>query len=222
MSILHKTLGIMVLVAALVLNCNGGKTAKGGGLGAVLGGTVGAIAGRQAGNTAAGAIIGAVVGGAAGAAIGNYMDNQADELDEELEKAEVERVGEGIKVTFDSDVLFDKGSADLDQEAKDNLEEMAEVMQKYEDTNILIVGHTDSTGTKEDQKEISEQRAEAVSDYLKLQGISGVRISTVGMGAADPVATNATPEGRQKNRRVEIAIFADEELKERAEEGQIN
>ncbi len=204
-----------------LLSCGGSKTTQGGAIGAGAGGVIGGIIGKRAGNTAAGAIIGAAIGGTAGAAIGRYMDKQAAELEEELENAKVERVGEGIKVTFDSGILFDFDSDNLRGNAKDNLEEMSRVLKKYDDTNILVVGHTDSIGSNAYNEELSEERAESVAEYLATNGIRGQRITEEGKGESDPVATNKTEAGRQQNRRVEVAIFANEDLKERAEDGTI-
>jgi outer membrane protein OmpA-like peptidoglycan-associated protein len=204
------------------MGCNTSRTAKGGAIGAGAGGAIGGAIGSKSDNTAKGAILGAVIGGTAGALIGKYMDKQAEELDEELEGADVERVGEGIKITFDSGILFAFDSAKLSPTAKDNVAEMAETLKKYEDTNILIEGHTDSIGPDDYNKQLSEERADSVSDYLISLGVENARINEVGYGENQPVATNETERGRQLNRRVELAIFANEELKEAAEEGELS
>ncbi|UCF21141.1 MAG: OmpA family protein [Gemmatimonadota bacterium] len=185
----------------------------GAGAGAVVGGAVGAAAG----STVTGAIIGAAVGGAAGAIIGDYMDRQAAELDQDLEGARVERVGEGIKITFDSGILFDVDKSDLRPEAKKNLTELARILNKYDDTIILIEGHTDSTGSEDYNMALSKRRAESVSAYLATQNVSPSRFTVVGYGEVQPVASNETVDGRQLNRRVELAIMANEELKKAAE-----
>ncbi len=185
----------------------------GAGAGAVVGGAVGAAAG----STVTGAIIGAAVGGAAGAIIGDYMDRQAAELDEDLEGARVERVGEGIKITFDSGILFDVDKSDLRPEAKKNLTELARILNKYDDTIILIEGHTDSTGSEDYNLALSKRRAESVSAYLATQNVGPSRFTVVGYGEVQPVASNETVDGRQLNRRVELAIMANEELKKAAE-----
>ncbi|MDF9798257.1 outer membrane protein OmpA-like peptidoglycan-associated protein [Catalinimonas alkaloidigena] len=197
------------------------NTQKGGAIGAGAGGAIGGVIGNKAGNTAVGAIIGATVGGAAGALIGRQMDKQAEELEEDLEGAEVTRVGEGIKITFDSGLLFDYDSYALRDNTKENLQEMAETLKKYEDTNILIEGHTDSTGSDDYNEELSEDRAESVSEYLLSLGVSPDRLTTMGYGEEQPVTDNDTAEGRQENRRVEVAIYANEEMKEAAEEGRL-
>lgn len=197
------------------------NTAKGAAGGSAGGAAVGAGVGALAGNTAKGAILGAVIGGAAGTAIGVYMDRQARELDEELEGATVERVGEGIKVTFDSGILFGFDSYQLTSQAKSNIQEMAETLKKYEDTNILIEGHTDNVGKDNYNQRLSERRAQAVADYATSIGVDRSRIRTTGYGEEQPVAENESEAGRAENRRVEVAIFANEELKEKAQSGEL-
>jgi outer membrane protein OmpA-like peptidoglycan-associated protein len=191
-----------------------------GGTGAVLGAGVGAIVGNQFGNhSVVGALVGAAVGGTAGALIGHNMDKQAAELKADLKGAKVERVGEGIKITFDSGILFASGSAVVQTEAVGNITRLAATLNKYKDTNILVEGHTDSTGKEESNQALSERRANAVGSLLKGNNVLPTRVSTMGYGATQPVADNAAPEGRQQNRRVEIAIFANEKMKKAAEKG---
>lgn len=197
------------------------KTAKGGMVGAGVGGTVGGIIGYKTGNTAVGAIIGAAVGGAAGAAIGKYMDKQAQELQNDLKNAKVERVGEGIKITFSSGILFDINSAELKSEAKQNISELAQTLKKYQDTNVLVEGHTDASGTDEYNHNLSNRRAASVSTYLTTQGVAHERVSEKGYGESQPVADNNTDAGKRLNRRVEIAIWANEKLKRAAKKGEI-
>ncbi|WKN30035.1 OmpA family protein [Porifericola rhodea] len=198
------------------------NTQKGGAIGAGAGGAIGGVIGNKAGNTAVGAIIGATVGGAAGALIGRQMDKQAEELEEDLEGAEVTRVGEGIKITFDSGLLFDFDSYALRESTKEDLKQMAETLKKYEDTNILIEGHTDSSGSDSYNQQLSEKRAGSVSEYLLSLGVSSSRLTTKGYGEEQPIADNDTANGRQQNRRVEVAIYANEEMKEAAEEGRLD
>ena len=197
------------------------KTAKGGLIGAGAGAVVGGVIGNRVGNTAAGAIIGAAVGGSAGAIIGRRMDKQAEELKREMAGAKVERVGEGIKITFDSGILFNTNSAQLSSVAMQNINELAKTLKKYGDTNVLIQGHTDATGTDEYNLNLSQRRANSVMNYTAQQGVAGNRITTEGFGERMPVASNNTESGKQANRRVEIAIFANEKLKKAAEKGQI-
>lgn len=197
------------------------NTTKGGAVGAATGGAIGAAIGSASDNTAVGAIIGAAVGGTAGALIGRKMDKQAEELRRDLEGAEVERVGEGIKITFDSGLLFDVDSYTLQPATKQNLTELAETLKKYEDTNILIEGHTDNTGSDSYNQALSENRAAAVTNYLTAQGVSRSRITTMGYGEAQPIADNSTTSGRDQNRRVEVAIYANEKMKKMAEKGEL-
>lgn len=217
-----KTILILLLILAIgIMGCGASKTVKGGAIGAGAGAIIGGIIGKQAGNTALGAIIGATVGGTAGALIGNYMDRQAEEIKQDLKNAKVERVGEGIKITFDSGILFDVNKSDLRTEARTNVGKLAEILNKYDDTDILIEGHTDSTGSDEHNQKLSEQRSAAVSNYAKGLGVKGSRFTSVGYGESQPIAANSTSEGRQSNRRVEIAIFANEKLIEAAQNNQI-
>jgi outer membrane protein OmpA-like peptidoglycan-associated protein len=216
--------GILVItlsMSLLGLGCSASNTVKGGAIGAAAGGVLGAVIGKQAGNTAVGAIIGAVVGGTAGALIGNYMDKQAAEMQKDLEGAKVERIGEGIKITFDSGILFDVNSSTLKEDAKTNISKLSTILKKYSDTNILVEGHTDSDGTDAYNQALSERRAASVSGFAKGQGVAGERFTTVGYGESQPVASNETVDGKAKNRRVDIAIFANEDLKEAAEKGKL-
>jgi len=205
---------LVVLLALGAAGCGATGAEKGALIGAAAGAVVGGVVAE---NTATGAILGAAVGGVAGAIIGDYMDKQAEELDEELEGATVERVGEGIKITFDSGLLFEVDSAMLSEEAKVNLTEMGRVLNQYPDTNILIEGHTDATGSEQYNQDLSERRAKSVSVYLVQQNVAGGRMTTVGYGEMQPVATNESASGREANRRVEVAIMANEELRAQAE-----
>lgn len=211
-----------VLIYFMLFNgCGATRTAKGGAIGAGAGGVIGGVIGSGSDETAKGAILGAAIGGTAGALIGNYMDKQAEELEEDLEGAEVERVGEGIKITFDSGILFGFDSSALRPATEENIEELAETLKKYEDTRILIEGHTDSKGSEDYNQELSVERASSVGDYLRSLGVTAGRIIEKGYGESQPLADNSTEQGRQKNRRVEVAIFANEELKRAAKRGDI-
>lgn len=215
-----RRITVFLLLAALLFSAYGcGWTAKQKGAvgGAVAGAAVGAAVGHATGNTAVGAIIGAAVGGAAGAYIGSYMDKQAEEIERDLEGATVERIGEGIKITFDSGILFDVDKAALKTNAKTNLDKLSVILNKYEDTDILIEGHTDNTGSEEHNMELSKRRSESVAAQLGTAQINPTRFTLVGYGEIQPVATNETVEGRQLNRRVELAIMANDKLKKAAE-----
>lgn len=191
------------------------NTERGAAIGAGAGGAAGAAIGKATGdNTAEGAIIGAIVGGTAGAIIGQRMDRQAEELDQELENAQVERVGEGIKVTFDNALLFDFDSSALRLEAQDNLRDLAASLQDFDDTEVLVVGHTDSQGAESYNQRLSERRASSAAEYLIERGLRPSRITTLGKGELEPMASNDTATGRQQNRRVEVAIYASEEYRD--------
>src|SRR5215211_64497 len=178
--------------------------------GAAGGGVLGGVIGKVSGSTAKGAIIGAAVGGAAGAIIGDQMDRHAAELKQDIPGATVERVGEGIEVTFASGLLYDFDSDVVKPAARENLRALASSLSKYKDSDLLILGHTDSVGTDTYNKSLSVRRADAAAEYLVAQGVDRSRIATGGLGEEEPVATNADAAGRQRNRRVEVAIYASE------------
>jgi outer membrane protein OmpA-like peptidoglycan-associated protein len=210
------TFGVLTVLVVGAAGC-ATKAQTGAIVGAGGGAVIGAVIGKAAGNTAAGAIIGGVVGGAAGAIIGNYMDQQAAELERDLEGARIERVGEGIKITFAGGLLFDVDRADLRPAAQENLVKLTQILQKYDDTNILVEGHTDATGTEEYNMDLSLRRSSSVATFLAAQGVLSGRLSAVGYGEIQPIATNETADGRQQNRRVEVAIWANDELKAAAQ-----
>ena len=198
------------------------KALKGGIIGGLGGAVVGGVAGRLIGGksgTAKGAIIGAVVGGTAGALIGRKMDKAAAELRRDLEGATVERVGEGIKITFASGILFATNSSNLTPEAVGNMTQMAETMTKYADTNVLIEGHTDNSGSDAINQPLSQRRAQAVANQLTSGGVDTGRIEVKGYGSTQPVADNTSADGKAKNRRVEVAIFANEKMQKSAKRG---
>lgn len=192
-----------------------GKKEEGAVIGAAAGGAIGGIIGNQTGSTAKGAIIGAVIGGAAGAIIGHQMDQQAKELDQNIPGATVERVGEGIQVTFASGLLFAFNSDQIQPTAATNLRELAVSLNKYPESQLLIVGHTDAVGDDAYNQNLSERRANSAAAYLASQGVARSRIQTSGKGEAEPVATNDTEAGMQQNRRVEVAIYASEAYRQR-------
>ncbi|WP_432714450.1 OmpA family protein [Pedobacter sp.] len=192
------------------------KTQKGAGIGAAAGGVIGAIIGKKAGNTAVGAIIGGAVGGTAGGFIGKRMDKQAAEIKNAIPSAEVIREGEGIIVKFDSGILFDFDSSNLKAAAKDNIQTLANSLNEYPGTDIKIIGHTDNTGTEAYNLSLSQRRAAAVKAYAVAKGVPSSRLVTIGKGFSEPVADNTTEAGKAANRRVEIVIVANDELKEQA------
>ena len=189
---------------------------KGAIIGAASGAAVGAVVGNANGSTAKGAIIGAAVGGTAGAVIGHQMDQQAKEIKQEIPGAVVERVGEGLQVTFESGLLFPYNSDVLTAQAQQNLNTLASSLDKYPNTDIIIVGHTDAVGSDDFNLTLSERRANAAVSYLVGRGVSRARLRAAGRGESEPVASNDNDAGRQQNRRVEVAILANETLKAQA------
>ncbi len=205
-----------LLIGSLLGGCSASSQTRGATIGASAGAILGGIIGKNNDNTAVGVLLGAAIGGAAGTYIGRQMDKQAEEMQRDLEGAKVERIGEGIKITFDSGILFEVSSSELQFEAKKNVEKLSEILLKYPDTNILIEGHTDATGSYDFNMDLSEKRAESVANYSVTHGVEIQRINVVGHGPDIPVATNETNAGRQLNRRVEIAVYANEKLKKAA------
>ena len=195
---------------------NTNKTQRGAGIGVIAGGVLGAVIGNnvgKGGNGALGAVLGGVIGGVAGGVIGNKMDKQAREIKTALPGAQVERVGEGIRLVLGENAIrFDTNKATLTTVAKGNLDKLVPVLKEYADTDITIYGFTDNTGAVEYNQTLSEQRAASVKSYLASKGLSTTRFKTTGMGINDPVASNDTPEGRSENRRVEFTIVANDKM----------
>jgi outer membrane protein OmpA-like peptidoglycan-associated protein len=209
---------VMVFFLAAVNCASWNKTTQGGVIGGAGGAVIGGLIGHAAGNTLLGAILGAAVGGAAGAIIGNYMDKQAAEMQRDLEGAEVQRIGEGIKITFDSGILFDIDKSGLRPVSQANLVKLGKILNKYPDTTILIEGHTDDTGSDDHNMSLSKDRAQSVASYLATNEVMSARFTITGYGEAQPIVTNDSSEGRQKNRRVDIAVMANDKLKKAAQE----
>lgn len=208
---------VLTAIAMLSSGCKTmNRTQKGGAIGAAGGGAVGAVIGKTLGNTAMGAIIGATVGGVSGAVIGRRMDKQAEEMRKVLGDAEVRRVGEGIVVEFKEKILFGFNSADLGNSAENSLSKLENILKKYPDTNIEIIGHTDNKGTHEYNQTLSERRAASVASHLRASGVSSNRITTKGMGETDPKGSNDTDASRAENRRVEFVITANQKMIEDA------
>lgn len=190
------------------------RTEEGAVIGAAAGGIIGGIIDD---NTTRGAIIGAAVGGTAGAIIGRQMDQQAEELETAIPNAEVERIGEGIRVTFESGILFAFDSAELQGTAQQSLNELSASLLEFPNTEVLIVGHTDSSGTDSYNQALSERRAASAVSYLVQRGVARNRMRAEGRGESEPRASNSDEVGRQQNRRVEVAIVASEEYRESLE-----
>jgi len=212
-------ISLMVLLGASIMisSCASmNKTQKGAAIGTASGGAMGAVIGRASGNTALGAIIGAAVGGTTGAVIGNKMDKQAAEIKQTVPDAKVERVGEGIVVEFSSNVLFGFDKSSLSSSAKTNLDKLVKILNVYPDTDIEVQGHTDNKGSEEYNETLSIKRANAVSNYLNAKGIISRRVRINGFGESLPKYDNYSADGRDKNRRVEFLITANEKMKSEA------
>jgi outer membrane protein OmpA-like peptidoglycan-associated protein len=210
-----RTFAIFIAFALTAAGCAQPmtKTQKGAATGTAVGAAVGAglgqAIGRDTKGTMLGAGIGAVVGGLAGGSIGRYMDNQEALMRQQLagvEGANIQRNADLLAVTFKSDVLFDTNSAALKVGSYDEMNRVAQVLNQYPQTTILIAGHTDGTGSEAYNQQLSERRAAAVKNALSGQGVNPIRMSTIGYGLSKPIADNKTESGRQINRRVEITI----------------
>lgn len=219
-----NTTAFITFIIAMTLVVSGcsqwNKTTSGAVIGTGAGAAAGSVIGKTLGNTAAGAIAGAAVGGTVGAIIGRQMDRKAEELNEELEGATIQRVEEGIAVSFDSGLLFDFDSSTLRAQARENLTKLASIMGEDDDTDLLIVGHTDSVGDERYNRDLSLRRAQSAANFLINQGIDQSRIQIEGRGESEPIADNDTEAGRQENRRVEVAIFANEDYIDELEAAQ--
>lgn len=211
-----------VIIAAVTMIGTGcsqlTRTQKGAIIGSAAGGTIGALIGKKAGNTAVGAIAGGAIGGAAGAFIGRKMDRQAEEIKNTVPGAEVIKGDEGLIVKFDSGILFDFNKSDLKDAARTNIVNLATSMKNNPQTNITIIGHTDDVGSDSYNYTLSEKRAKAVRDLAVANGVSASRFNIVGKGEGEPIADNTTEDGRAQNRRVEIVIVANEQMKKEARE----
>ncbi|MFV0565705.1 MAG: OmpA family protein [Flavobacteriaceae bacterium] len=230
MNTVIKKSGLFLLAVLATLsftNCKSVQNANNKQKGAVIGATGGAILGAilgnnigKGGNGELGAVIGGVIGGGAGVLIGNKMDKQAQQIENEIPGAQVERVDDGIVVTFDetSGVYFDTAKYNINAASQETLNKLIGVFKEYPDTNILVVGHTDSAGADEYNMTLSKNRANAVTNYLTQNGVLSGRLTTNWYGEQQPVADNSTAEGRAKNRRVNIAIIPNEKMIEDAKQ----
>jgi len=227
-----KTIVLTLCAGIVMAGCN--NLAKGTAIGAVGGGAVGAVIGKVAGNTAVGAAIGAAVGAGTGALIGKHMDKVKKQA-EAVKAAQVESVTDAnglqaVKVTFDSGILFNTGSSTLSASAKNSLTQFAGVLKANTDCDVAVQGYTDNAGWKNSTAEqsaqknlnLSQQRAQAVTNYLQSLGVSPTQIrSTTGFGEANPVADNSTAAGKAQNRRVEVYMYASEAMVKQAESGNL-
>ena len=221
--IINKTAIVIITIALSIgfTNCKAVKNANNKQKGAVIGATGGAVLGAiignnvgKGGNGELGAVIGGVVGGTAGVLIGNKMDKQAQKIEEEIPGAQVERVDDGIVVTFDegSGVYFATNKYNINEQSQTNLNKLIGVFKEFPDTNILVVGHTDSVGDDNYNMSLSKNRAYSVSNYLTQKGVSEGRLTTNWFGESQPMHDNSTSAGRAKNRRVNVAILPNEKM----------
>ena len=211
---MKKLLTIFMLSMLLVVSCTTAsdgttkvsKTGVGAGIGAAAGAVLGQVIGKDTKGTAGGAAVGAV--------IGNIFDRQEKELKTKLKGSgvEVERTGQGeIKLVAPENITFDTNSSIIKPKFEDLLDKVAEVLQKYPDSDIIVSGHTDSTGNDSINEPLSRNRASSVSSYLISKGVKSSRITSVGYGSRQPIASNSTEAGRAQNRRVEIKVVAREQ-----------
>ena len=230
-TILEKTFLSIATIALLASGCKTvqktNKTQRGAAIGttggAIIGGIIGNNVGKK-GNTVLGAVIGGVIGGVAGGIIGNKMDRQAEKIKTEIPGAEVERVGEGIVVTFpdknpdgsNMGVYFEFNKATITANSKLALDKLVKIFNEYPETNILVEGHTDDVGTDTYNLSLSQKRAEAVGSYLKVNGIAPSRLSIKWYGETQPKVENTSDANRAENRRVEFGITANDKMKDDA------
>jgi outer membrane protein OmpA-like peptidoglycan-associated protein len=225
-----KQIGMMALALTLVAgitSCEATKNAnnkqKGAVIGVAGGAVLGAILGNnmgKGGNGEVGAVIGGVVGGAAGVLIGAKMDKNAQKIEEEIPGAKVERVDDGIVVTFDenSGVNFATNKYNINESSKETLDKLTGILREFPDTKVLVIGHTDSSGGDELNMTLSKNRAMSVTNYFTgAKKLYASRFTTNWFGENSPIATNDTAEGRAKNRRVNIVIVPSQKMKDDAE-----
>ncbi|MFH2098139.1 MAG: OmpA family protein [Pseudomonadota bacterium] len=198
-----------MLALALVFGCSPearqGRTTKGAGIGAITGAAAGALIGSTQGEMGKGAAIGGILGAGIGAGVGTYLDKQEKEL-QQITEAQVEREEDRLVVTMQNSILFDTDSAAINPGGIGSLNQLADVLKRYPQSDILVKGYTDSTGPEKYNQELSERRAQAVKNYFIAQGVAPGRITSLGFGESLPVASNETAAGRQANRRVELEI----------------
>ena len=221
MSYLKKFIWATLLVSIMAGCKTLNNTQKGTAIGTAAGGTAGAIIGGGGKSSVWGALIGAAVRGGAGYLIGHHMDKQAAEIKQAVPDAQVERVGEGINMTLNSGLLFKINSSELSETAKNELDKVAAVFVKYPESNILVEGHTDNTGTDAYNNGLSEKRARSVSAFLQTKGVSSNRLDIKWYGESQPKYPNDSDEHRALNRRVEIGVMANDQLKKEAKDGQL-
>lgn len=217
-----KTMVLALCAGIVMAGCS--NLAKGTAIGAAGGAVVGAVVGKLAGNTVVGAAVGTAVGAGTGALIGKHMDKVKAEA-EAVKNAQVESITDanglqGVKVTFDSGILFATNSSTLTTASQNTIKQIAEVLKNNSDVDVAIFGHTDSTGTDAINNPLSEKRAQSVEKSLKNLGVTNIK-RVEGQGSKNPVADNSTAEGKKQNRRVEVYMYASEAMVKAAEAGDL-
>jgi outer membrane protein OmpA-like peptidoglycan-associated protein len=205
---MKKTMIAVALSTFILSGCasNTSNTQKGAGIGAVIGALVGKGTGD---NDKKRYVWGAALGALAGGAIGSYMDKQEEEFREELADSGVEvyREGDSIRLSIPGNITFATGSDAIVTGFYPVLEDVAKVLNRYDKTKLSIEGHTDSVGDVNSNRKLSMQRANSVAIYLQATSVEANRLQTLGMGESQPIADNATAQGRQANRRVELRVI---------------
>jgi outer membrane protein OmpA-like peptidoglycan-associated protein len=209
--------GVCLLAVSCSANKHADKSPSAITVGTGGGTALGDVLGKMSGDNALSSLIGSAVGGSTGKVISHTMDNQAQDIQSEIPAAKVQRVAEGIEVEFNSKILFGFNSYQLLDASKGSLNQLIDVLNKYPETNIEVQGHTDSLGSPVYNQKLSEQRAQAVADYLVANNIAAARVTTKGYGALYPKYPNSTEDSRAQNRRVEFLISANNKMKTEAQ-----
>lgn len=215
-----KIMAVALCAGMVMTGCN--NLQKGAAIGAAGGAALGAVVGKIAGNTVVGAAVGTAVGAGTGALIGRHMDKVKKQA-EAVQNAQVQEIEDangfkGVKVTFDSGILFATNSSTLSSSANSCITQIANVLNQNTDVDVAIFGHTDSTGNDAINDPLSLKRAQAVEKSLKSKGVSTIK-RVEGQGSHNPVADNSTAEGKKQNRRVEVYMYASEQMVKEAEAG---
>jgi outer membrane protein OmpA-like peptidoglycan-associated protein len=210
----HLKASGLVMVSALALaGCvtptgqpMGERTQSGAIIGGILGGALGAANNDR--NPAVGAVVGAGAGALVGGAIGAALDQQARDLRGSLSNDDIliRNTGSELIVTMPEGILFDFDSAAIRAGLQADLRALARNLQRYPDTSVIVLGHTDNVGSASYNQDLSQRRAQAVAGVLLEEGVAPMRVRAIGRGEDEPVASNLTPEGRAQNRRVEVII----------------
>jgi len=211
-----KKIGLILVVVLTFLSCKTMKKVEIGTLIGTAGGAViGGVIGDQLDDTELGAVIGGMVGATVGGIIGDKMDQQAKKIEEEMPSVVVQRVEEDINIVFDeeSGFYFETNKHDLNASSKETIHKLARILTEYPNSDVLIEGHTDNVGKENSNFLLSKYRAQSVKEYLVEQGVDEQRFTVKCYGESQPKYDNTTVEGKSKNRRVEVTISPNEELR---------